>query len=112
MATDIVIPQLGESISEAVIATWLKAEGEYVEIDEEIVELETDKVTMPLPSTVAGVLKHGAEEGDTVAVGAVVASVDETAAKPEGTAVANKSKPAQAETPAAAPSKQASKRER
>jgi len=105
MATDIVIPQLGESISEAVIATWLKAEGEYVEIDEEIVELETDKVTMPLPSTVAGVLKHGAEEGDTVAVGAVVASVDETAAKPEGTAVANKSKPAQAETPAAAPSK-------
>ena len=97
MATDIVIPQLGESISEAVIASWLKAEGEYVEVDEEIVELETDKVTMPLPSTAAGVLKHGAEEGDTVAVGAVIASVDESAAKPEKAAVAEASAPASSE---------------
>ncbi|MEQ9617453.1 MAG: 2-oxoglutarate dehydrogenase complex dihydrolipoyllysine-residue succinyltransferase [Phycisphaerales bacterium] len=87
MATDITIPQLGESISEAVIASWLKADGEYVEVDEDIVELETDKVTMPLPSTAAGVIKHGAAEGDTVAVGAVIASIDESAKKPEGAAV-------------------------
>jgi len=103
MATDIVIPQLGESISEAVIASWLKAEGEYVEIDEDIVELETDKVTMPLPSTVAGVLKHGAEEGDTVLVGAVVAMVDESAAKPEGAVVATASAHAGAPDAPAAP---------
>ncbi|CAE7244313.1 sucB [Symbiodinium necroappetens] len=89
MATDITIPQLGESISEAVIASWLKADGEYVEVDEDIVELETDKVTMPLPSTVSGVIKHNAEEGDTVEVGAVIASVDESAKKPEGAAVAS-----------------------
>lgn len=84
MATDIVIPQLGESISEAVIASWLKGDGEYVERDEEIVELETDKVTMPLPSSAAGILRHNAAEGDTVAVGAVVARVDESADKPKG----------------------------
>ncbi|TVQ78970.1 MAG: 2-oxoglutarate dehydrogenase complex dihydrolipoyllysine-residue succinyltransferase [Phycisphaeraceae bacterium] len=83
MATDIVIPQLGESISEAVIASWLKGDGEYVERDEEIVELETDKVTMPLPSSAAGILRHNAAEGDTVAVGAVVARVDESADKPK-----------------------------
>jgi len=84
MATDITIPQLGESINEAVIASWLKGDGDYVERDEEIVELETDKVTMPLPAPVAGVIKHGAGEGDTVEIGAVIGSIDESASKPEG----------------------------
>ena len=92
MATDIVIPQLGESISEAVIASWLKGDGEYVERDEEIVELETDKVTMPLPSSAAGILRHNAAEGDTVAVGAVVARVDESADKPKGDSAGKTSK--------------------
>ena len=82
MATDITIPQLGESLTEAVIASWLKGDGEYVERDEEIVELETDKVTMPLPSPAAGVIHHGAGEGDTVAIGAVIGSIDESAKKP------------------------------
>jgi 2-oxoglutarate dehydrogenase E2 component (dihydrolipoamide succinyltransferase) len=86
MATDIVIPQLGESITEAVIASWLKSDGDYVERDEEIVELETDKVTMPLPSPAAGVLKHGAGEGDTVEVGSNIGSIDESAEKPAGDA--------------------------
>jgi 2-oxoglutarate dehydrogenase E2 component (dihydrolipoamide succinyltransferase) len=84
MATDITIPQLGESISEAVVSSWLKADGDYVERDEEIVELETDKVTMPLPAPAAGVLKHGAEEGDTVEVGSSLGSIDESAEKPAG----------------------------
>ncbi len=88
MATEIVIPALGESISEAVISSWLKADGEYVERDEEIVELETDKVTMPLPSPAAGVLKHGVGEGDTVEVGASVGSIDESAEKPAAVAAA------------------------
>jgi 2-oxoglutarate dehydrogenase E2 component (dihydrolipoamide succinyltransferase) len=105
MATDVVIPQLGESIAEAVIATWLKADGDYVERDEEIVELETDKVTMPLPSPIAGVLKHTAEEGDTIEVGAVVATVDESADAPAGgKAKANgASQPAAAEAAAPTP---------
>ena len=85
MPTDIVIPQLGESITEAVIASWLVENGAYVERDQEIVELETDKVTMPLPSPAAGVISFGVEVDDTVEVGASVGSIDESAAKPEGT---------------------------
>ncbi|MCR9218334.1 MAG: 2-oxo acid dehydrogenase subunit E2, partial [bacterium] len=84
MPTDIVIPALGESISEAVIASWLKEDGDYVEQDEDLVELETDKVTMPLPSPAAGVLKRGASEGDTVEVGGTIGSLDESAEKPSG----------------------------
>ncbi len=95
MPTDITIPQLGESISEAVIASWLKDDGDYVERDEEIVELETDKVTMPLPSPVAGVLKRSAGEGDTVEVGSSVGTIDESAEKPAGSS-AKKEAPAEA----------------
>jgi len=84
MPTDIVIPQLGESITEAVIASWLVEDGAYVERDEEIVELETDKVTMPLPAPGAGVIARGADEGDTVEVGANIGSIDESAEKPSG----------------------------
>ncbi len=84
MPTDIVIPALGESISEAVIASWLKEDGDYVEQDEDLVELETDKVTMPLPSPASGVLKRSVSEGDTVEVGASIGSLDESAKKPSG----------------------------
>ena len=84
MPTDVVIPKLGESISEAVIATWRKADGDWVDRDEDLVELETDKVTMPLPSPVAGIVKHSAAQGDTVAVGAVIARIDESAMRPAG----------------------------
>lgn len=84
MATDITIPALGESITEGVIATWLKGDGDYVDRDETLLELETDKITLELPSPAAGVLKRTAAEGDTVEVGAVVGSVDESAKKPAG----------------------------
>ena len=80
MATDIVIPPLGESITEAVVAQWLKPDGAAVKRDEDIVELETDKVTMPLPSPAAGVLRHSAKQGQTVAVGSSVGLIDESAA--------------------------------
>lgn len=95
MATNIVIPALGESISEAVISAWLKADGDYVNRDEDLVELETDKVTMPLPSPAAGVIRIAAKEGDTVEIGAVIGTIDETASKPAESA-------APAATPAAA----------
>ncbi len=104
MPTDIVIPALGESISEAVIATWLKQDGDFVEQDEDLVELETDKVTMPLPSPAAGVLKRSVSEGDTVEVGGTIGTLDESAQKPAGSeakksddAPASKPEPAKAE---------------
>jgi len=84
MATDIVIPTIGESVTEGVIASWTKAEGEWVERDETVLELETDKITMEIPAPIAGVVKHSAGEGDTVEVGAVVGTVDESAEKPAG----------------------------
>ncbi|MBZ0173156.1 MAG: 2-oxoglutarate dehydrogenase complex dihydrolipoyllysine-residue succinyltransferase [Phycisphaerales bacterium] len=84
MAQDIVIPTVGESVTNGVIGAWTKADGEWVERDETVIELETDKITMEIPAPAAGVLKHGAAEGDTVDVGAVVGSVDESAEKPAG----------------------------
>jgi 2-oxoglutarate dehydrogenase E2 component (dihydrolipoamide succinyltransferase) len=82
MATDIVIPALGESISEGVVSAWLVEEGEFVERDAPVLELETDKITMEVPAPVAGVVTHGAAEGDTVEVGTVVGSIAEGEGKP------------------------------
>ncbi|WP_374763318.1 2-oxoglutarate dehydrogenase complex dihydrolipoyllysine-residue succinyltransferase [Yunchengibacter salinarum] len=74
---DIKIPQLGESVTEGTIGTWLKQEGDAVEQDEPIVEVETDKVAMEVPSPVAGVLvEQVVAEGDTVEIGALIAKVD------------------------------------
>ncbi|MCA9306877.1 MAG: 2-oxoglutarate dehydrogenase complex dihydrolipoyllysine-residue succinyltransferase [Phycisphaerales bacterium] len=111
MSTEIVIPPMGESITEGIVATWLKGDGEYVERDEEIVEIETDKITMPVPSPASGVLKHTAHEGDTIEVGGVVGAIDESAKAPEK-AAASKSEPAKAEKksePKPAPAPAASK---
>lgn len=84
MSTDIVIPALGESVSEGVIATWLKSDGDWADRDEPVLELETDKITMEIPAPAAGAVKRSASEGDTVAVGAVVGAIDESAEKPAG----------------------------
>jgi len=99
---EIVIPQMGESVAEGTIGTWLKAVGEAVAQDEPIVEVETDKVAMEVPSPVAGVLvEQIVAEGDTVEIGALIAKIDT-----EGAATAAP-KPAAAPeavtTPAAAP---------
>ena len=80
MATDVKVPALGESITEGTLAQWLKKAGEAVAADEPIASLETDKVTVDVPSPVAGVLSETvAKEGDTVEVGAVIARIDENA---------------------------------
>lgn len=92
MATDIVIPTVGESVTSGVIAAWTKADGEWVDRDETIIELETDKITMEVPAPAAGVVTHAAAEGDEVEVGAVVGTIDESAAKPAGAGAAE-SKP-------------------
>ena len=107
MATDIVIPTIGESVTEGVVAAWLKQPGDWVERDETVLELETDKVTMEIPAPAAGVLgEHKFAAGDTVDVGAVVSQIDESAPKPEPVAAAagesSSSDPAPAAQPASA----------
>ena len=87
MATEITVPALGESVTEATVGEWLKQPGDAVAVDEPIVSLETDKVAVDVPSSVAGVLaEHSVAVGDTVEVGALIAIVDEggsAAAKPK-----------------------------
>jgi 2-oxoglutarate dehydrogenase E2 component (dihydrolipoamide succinyltransferase) len=81
MATDVQVPALGESITEGTLAEWLKKPGEAVKVDEPIASLETDKVSVEVPSPVAGVLTEQlVKQGDNVAVGAVIARIDQNAA--------------------------------
>ena len=75
MSTEVKVPVLGESITEATLGQWLKKPGETVAADEPIASLETDKVAIEVPSPVAGVMgAYAVEEGATVNVGAVIAS--------------------------------------
>src|SRR5438552_746099 len=77
---DIRVPTLGESVTEATIGKWFKKPGEAVAVDEPLVELETDKVTIEVPSPAAGVLADiAAKDGDTVAVGALIGQIKEGA---------------------------------
>lgn len=100
MTVEIKVPPLGESVTEATIAKWFKNVGDYVNADEMLVELETDKVTLEVNAPSAGVIKaQDAAEGDTVEVDALLGSIDETASAPAGGAAPA----AKAATPAAAP---------
>lgn len=84
--TDVRVPTLGESVTEATVATWFKKPGEPVNIDEMLCELETDKVTVEVPSPIAGVLSEiVAGEGDTVGVDALLATITEGAKATNGT---------------------------
>lgn len=80
MATEVAIPEMGESVSEVILLEWLKAEGEYVERDEPICILETDKANVDLPAPVAGVLRPLRQVDETLAVGDTVANIEEGAA--------------------------------
>ena len=82
MSTEVKIPALGESISSGVLSSWKVAEGTYVEIDQPIYELETDKITQEGLAEVAGVISFLAKEGDEVEIGATIANIDESAAQP------------------------------
>lgn len=84
MAIDIKVPTVGESISEVTLLKWVRKDGEYVERDEVIAELESEKATFEVNAEQAGVLKHAAvNEGDTIKIGDVLASIDDKAPKPE-----------------------------
>jgi len=82
------VPSPGESITEVEIAEWLVEDGDYVEKDQAIAEVDSDKATLELPAEASGIITLKAEEGDAVAVGAVVCLIDTDAAKPEGSSVA------------------------
>ena len=86
MAVDITIPSPGESITEVSLSGWLKDSGTYVEKDELLAEIESDKATLELRAPAAGTLQIATTKGDGIKVGAVVASIDTSAAKPAGTA--------------------------
>src|SRR5438445_8649795 len=107
--TEIRVPTLGESVTEATIGRWFKKAGDAVAVDEPLVELETDKVTIEVPAPSAGVLGEiAAKDGETVAVGALLGQMNEGAAggaKPAAAAPAKAAAPAAASAaaPAAAP---------
>src|SRR5271154_6358071 len=109
MATDVIMPQMGESIFEGTITKWLKKPGERVERDEPLFEISTDKVDAEIPAPAAGVLKEiKVNEGQTVPIQTVVATIDAAGAGAAAPApAAAKPAPAQAKAeapkPAAAP---------
>jgi 2-oxoglutarate dehydrogenase E2 component (dihydrolipoamide succinyltransferase) len=107
MATEIKVPTLGESVTEATVARWLKKAGDAVKADEPLVELETDKVTLEVNAPAAGTLSEVlANEGDTVGVGALLGTIAEgaaTAAPKAAAAPAKKPEPAAAPATATAP---------
>jgi 2-oxoglutarate dehydrogenase E2 component (dihydrolipoamide succinyltransferase) len=82
MSLEIKVPPVGESITEVVLSRWIKNDGDAVEMDEAIAELESDKATFELTAEKAGVLKTIAKEGDTLPIGAVVCSIEEGGAAP------------------------------
>src|SRR5262245_3121884 len=100
MATEIRVPTLGESVSEATVGTWFKKVGDAVKVDEPLLELETDKVTIEVPSPVSGTLSEiVAQAGDTVGLGALLGQLAEGA----GAAAAAPAKVAEPAVAAAAP---------
>ena len=105
MATEVRVPTLGESVTEATIGTWFKQPGEAVAVDEMLCELETDKVTVEVPSPADGVMvEHVAKEGDTVGVDALLATIEAGAAAGSQASVAPAApSPTPTHPPAAAP---------
>lgn len=100
MSVEVKVPSPGESVSEVEIAAWMVSDGDYVEKDQEIVELDSDKATLAMPAEEGGVIQILVEEGEAVEVGQVIAMIDTDAAKPEGAAA-----------PAAAPKAEEKKEE-
>jgi 2-oxoglutarate dehydrogenase E2 component (dihydrolipoamide succinyltransferase) len=106
MILEMKVPSPGESITEVEIATWLVKDGDYVEKDQAIAEVDSDKATLELPAEASGIITLKAEEGDAVKVGQVVCLIDTGAAKPDGAAA-----PATEEKAAEAPKAEEKKEE-
>ncbi len=101
MILEMKVPSPGESITEVEIAAWLVQDGDYVEKDQAIAEVDSDKATLELPAEASGVITLKAEEGDAVAVGAVVCLIDTAAAKPAASSAEPTSEVASAPAPKA-----------
>jgi len=99
MILEMKVPSPGESITEVEIATWLVEDGDYVEKDQAIAEVDSDKATLELPAEASGTITLKAEEGDAVAVGQVVCLIDTSAEKPEGSEPAKKVETVEAPKP-------------
>ena len=116
MVLEMKVPSPGESITEVEIATWLVEDGDYVEKDQPIAEVDSDKATLELPAEESGVITLKAEEGDAVEVGAVVCLIDMDAAKPDASTSSATSSDASAkaevkeEPKAEAPAKEVAKK--
>ena len=108
MALEMKVPSPGESITEVEIAQWLVEDGDYVEKDQAIAEVDSDKATLELPAEASGIITLKAEEGDAVAVGAVVCLIDTEAEKPGGKEESSK-KEEKTETKAEAKTEEPSK---
>lgn len=96
MILEMKVPSPGESITEVEIATWLVKDGDYVEKDQAIAEVDSDKATLELPAEASGIITLKAEEGDAVKVGQVVCLIDTGASKPDGAAAPVQDAPAEA----------------
>lgn len=106
MSLEIKVPEVGESITEVTIASWLKQDGDYVEQDEIIAELESDKATFELPAEAAGVLKIKITDGETIDIGTVICEIDTSAS---GAGTANTAEAAPKEEPSKPESAEPSK---
>ncbi|MGB5188740.1 2-oxoglutarate dehydrogenase complex dihydrolipoyllysine-residue succinyltransferase [Robiginitalea sp.] len=105
MILEMKVPSPGESITEVEIAEWLVSDGDYVEKDQAIAEVDSDKATLELPAEASGIITLKAEEGDAIGVGEVVCLIDTSAAKPDGDAAQTTAPAAEkaAEQPVKAP---------
>jgi len=83
---EMVVPTVGESITEVTLATWLKKDGDYVKLDEIIAEVDSDKATFELPAEASGILKHVAQEGDVLEIGGLICKIEVTEGAPEASA--------------------------
>jgi len=91
--TELKVPSVAESITEVTLSKYLVKDGDYVELDQPVCELETDKASQEIPATAAGVVKFVAKEGDDLKIGALICNIDEAAAKPQGAKAAEVKEP-------------------
>src|SRR5690606_19998045 len=94
MGSEVKVPTLGESVTEATVGEWLKQPGDTVKLDEPIASLETDKVAVEVPAPVAGVMgEHLVAEGETVTVGTVLATIEDSQSAGETTQITRREEP-------------------
>src|SRR5208282_5998706 len=99
MPIDIKVPSVGESITEGTLARWFKRDGEIVQADEPLFELETEKATTEIAALAAGTLHIGVPEGQTVAIGAIIGRIEETKGAPAPARDLHKTAPSAAQPP-------------